>query len=238
MIASLGNRKAAPILILAILAAGLTGMSLARNTLWQDAIAVWEDALAKSPGKMRVSYHLGRLYGDAGDMERAFSLMQRAGAQDPGFIAGAARNAEAFRQEGGLRAALLRHHDRIRQRPNDPVVRNDLGATLHSYGMAAEAYLEFSEAIRLDPSYTMAYANRGVVLLQQNALDEALQDFRRAVELEPGRPSFRIKLGIACRRAGKTKEAVAQFDAALRLDPGNTEALRERERALRGSGAR
>lgn len=229
----MGERNAAvlPSAGLVLLAALLVSVSLARNVLWQDPIALWEDSLTRSPEKARVNYQLGRLYGDAGRSDEAFARMGRAKQLDPAFFDKHLSRAESYRRQGMLREAAEEYRKQLEQDPLQPVVRNDLGTVLHGQGMLVEAFLEFSEAVRIDAAYAMAYANRGVVNMEWNAVDDAITDYRRAIELQPDSASFHAKLGYAYLKKGRPGDALAEYDRALALDPQNAQALRERPHA-------
>jgi len=216
------------VILLVLLAA-----TAARNAVWRNSLALWEDAVAKAPNKGRVNYQLGREYGMAGQREKAFQYMGRSKQLDPTLFNKLLSRAESFRREGKLTEAIEEYRRILQQDPNQPVVHNDLGAVYHERRMMVEAFLEFSDAIKIDPSYTMAYANRGVINVEWNALDDAVRDYRKAVELEPGTANFHAKLAYALLKQGRTGDAIASYDTALRLDPANERARTEREEAMR-----
>src|SRR5499433_1229898 len=56
---ALNRWRAAALVGGAAVAAGLCALTFARNEVWRTPLSLWEDALAKSPGKSRVHTNLG-----------------------------------------------------------------------------------------------------------------------------------------------------------------------------------
>lgn len=69
---------AASLLILAMVPA-----AAARNLVWRNDLALWQDAAGKSPRKARVQYNLGAAWARAGDIVKAERSFERALVLDP-----------------------------------------------------------------------------------------------------------------------------------------------------------
>lgn len=61
----------------------LAVMTHQRNWVWQSEMSLWEDALRKSPVKIRVLTNLGSAYLENGSLDRAMELFQKAESLDP-----------------------------------------------------------------------------------------------------------------------------------------------------------
>jgi len=61
-------------IVIIILAAG---SSLMRNTIWRDEIALWHDAIEKSPNKAGAYYSLGSAYAKINRIDLAMKYMSR-----------------------------------------------------------------------------------------------------------------------------------------------------------------
>ena len=57
--------------------------TLERNALWQDDLALWQDAALKNPGKVRVHYNLGVALARKGDIQEARKRFHTALALNP-----------------------------------------------------------------------------------------------------------------------------------------------------------
>jgi tetratricopeptide (TPR) repeat protein len=62
------------VLVLAVLA----GLTLARNSLWNDSVALWEDAVRKAPRTYAAYYGLADAHRSVGDCESAAEPFQAA----------------------------------------------------------------------------------------------------------------------------------------------------------------
>jgi tetratricopeptide (TPR) repeat protein len=81
-------RASGPRLVVAVALMVLLGLGLGtlqRNRIYATAVAFWEDAARKSPGKARVANNLGYAYQQAGRLEEAKLAYQQAIALDPGY---------------------------------------------------------------------------------------------------------------------------------------------------------
>ena len=58
----------------------------ARNTVWQDEVALWEDVLKKSPYKARPNYNLGVFYMKQGRLDDAIKAYQTAIKLKPDYV--------------------------------------------------------------------------------------------------------------------------------------------------------
>ena len=79
------NRRRMAAAIAALVLLGLGIATVQRNQVYGSAVAFWEDALAKSPGKPRVANNLGYAYQQAGRLAEAKLAYQQAIELDPGY---------------------------------------------------------------------------------------------------------------------------------------------------------
>ncbi len=66
-----------------LVVAALTAATIARNVVWQSDMALWEDAVRKSPNKGRAHHNLGRVYDRKGFFDEAYAQYQAAVKADP-----------------------------------------------------------------------------------------------------------------------------------------------------------
>jgi tetratricopeptide (TPR) repeat protein len=61
----------------------LSGLTIKRNMLWQDSIALWEDTIKKSPHKSRPYSNLGNIYNEREMYKDAETVYLKALELDP-----------------------------------------------------------------------------------------------------------------------------------------------------------
>ena len=82
--AVMSSRWAKPVAALVLVSLlALTPVTFARNQLWKDDIALWSDAVQKSPEKARAHYNLGVAWAREGRVEQAEQAFRRGLALDP-----------------------------------------------------------------------------------------------------------------------------------------------------------
>ena len=57
---------------------GMTGMTYARNKVWNDEVTLWEDVVRKSPNNARGYYNYGLVYKNKGDINKAKKYFEMA----------------------------------------------------------------------------------------------------------------------------------------------------------------
>lgn len=120
-------------------------------------------------------------------------------------------------------------------RPDDAVVRVDLGYALCRAGRHDEAMAAFEDAGRLDPALDVS-AGRGRALLGLGRDEEALVELERAVASDARNAGIHADLGKALRRLGRHKEALESFDRAISIEPDDAGLHAHRGQVLESLG--
>jgi protein O-mannosyl-transferase len=172
--------------IVAILAA----LTIQRNVIWRDPVALWSDALAQAPTKQRIYRNLAEAYQRRGDQAGARRVM----------------------------VAELDTLERLqRERPFDATARTALANALARVGRITEALAAVSEAQRLDPRDPVTRAAHGALLMQLARPDEAVAQLEMAAALLEGKEGWtardtrritQVNLGWAYAATGRTDEAL------------------------------
>ncbi len=108
---------------------------------------------------------------------------------------------------------------------DNPVARNNLGATLTNQGKWDDAREQYERALKLEPRYVRSIDNLGALLYEEGNCVEAIDKYREAIVVNPEYLSAHVNLGIALGKMEKYDEAEAQFAEALRIDPESVRAL-------------
>ena len=91
---------------LVLLIAALAAATFTRNKAWSSEIALWQDAVAKSPGSHRAYTVLGGLYRQGGRSEDAKEAFLRSLALNPGYAEARVNLGSIYADEGRLDEAM------------------------------------------------------------------------------------------------------------------------------------
>ncbi len=155
-----------------------------RNGVWTSAIALEEDALAKSPGNKRVREVLAGAYfreGRCGDAVRQYAA---ASAMETPSYRLYLNSGVALECDGRLDAAL----DALRKAAamqSTAHVYASIGKVLSEQRKWAESMAALQTAARIDPKFPWTYVYRGSVYQTLGDLDAAASDYRLALEFDP-----------------------------------------------------
>jgi Flp pilus assembly protein TadD len=177
--------------------AALALATLARNEVWREPVALWEDAAAKSPDKARPRLELGRLYLDAGRLGDAERVLRRAIELDAADPAPRSTLGAVLRRQGRLEEALASYQEALSRGPERADVHYNMGLLLASQRRFGEAIAAFQEAIRLRPDAADFHNALGATLAQAGQLDGAVAEFRAALRIDPGHAGARRNLARA-----------------------------------------
>jgi superkiller protein 3 len=125
--------------------------------------------------------------------------------------------AQAALDNHDLEGAAKNYQDYLAKKPDDAIVRYDLGYIYSALNRADDAKTQYRRAIELDPKMAAAYLNLGVVLMATDP-SAAVDPLEKAAELNPDDAHTKWVLGTALGASGKLPDAIGQFQAARKLD--------------------
>jgi len=137
----------------------------------------------------------------------------------PGKRRGADFYTPYLRASDTLDNAILDLTRRVKERPEDPGLRNDLGNLLARRGFAKEAREEYEKAEKLDREFFLADYNEGLLWEKEGKTANAIAAYRRSIRRKPGFPLSRFHLGFLYEKVGRAEAAVREYAKALRIDP-------------------
>ena len=161
-----------------------------RNEVWGDPVALWSDAAAKSPNKLRPRFQLAYAYYDMGRCQEA------------------ANNYEAASKLAPLRFDLLMDWglsldcagrekealDVLKQATayeNTAHVHATIGMVYAKSGQKDDALKELALAERYDPNFEMTYVYRGGVYELGGDKATALREYQHALSINPSNSAAR-----------------------------------------------
>ncbi|HDL65288.1 MAG TPA: tetratricopeptide repeat protein [Proteobacteria bacterium] len=217
-----------------------------RNLVWRDPVSLWEDNVAKAPGRARIHGNLGKAYLDQGRYERAADEFKRLIEIDPTF-AGAYNNLAVIYIDHIKDYRLARKYIEasLALFPDYPAGYLNLGVIDLNNRKLRSAIKNFEKALELDPKSLLAYYNLGACYInlgdlygreaaslgsvkkQEKAEEKealARDEYRRAEEflrrgqsIWPEDPRFNVLLARLYKGMGKAEEAEEHFDKVRKL---------------------
>ena len=212
-----------PVIVLITLL--LSGLTYARNTLWNDEISLWQDAAKKSLNKDRPHNHLGNAYASQNQLDRAIAEYQTALQLKPDYAEAHNNLGVAYASQGQLDWAIADFQTALQLEPDYAEAHSNLGNAYTAQGQLDKAIAEYQTALRLKPDFAEAHSNLGNAYTFQGQFDEAIAEYQTALRLKPDYAKVHDNLGIVYAAQGQLDRAIAEFQTALRLKPDFYEAL-------------
>ncbi len=194
-----------------------------RNSLWQDPVVFWSDALAKAPLSYRANNNLGLALKDRGRLDEALSHYKQALQLNPNSAEAHSNTGVALREKGRLDESIDHFWRAIQLAPSMADAHNNLGLILEERGNSEGAIKHYSEAVKHDPYLAEAYFNMGNALKKKGLILESIEYFGKALRLDPEMYEALVNLGNVLADQKRFKEALSHYSKALSIQPENPE---------------
>ncbi|MGO9097212.1 MAG: tetratricopeptide repeat protein [Bryobacteraceae bacterium] len=140
---------------IAALAVILVALSIGRMEVWRTEQSLWEEAVERSPGKVRPKIQLARVVAP----DRALQLLREARALAPDDPQVPSEIGRIELASGGAAEALAEFGRGLALAPRDPRAFNNRGTALAALGQTDSARRDFERALALDPCLFEARLN-------------------------------------------------------------------------------
>jgi len=240
---TLGSRRTAQAVVVAIVALALTGKTLAQNAVWKDDMTLWTYGVEAAPEQAMSHYILAHKYIDQRAPEMAIQeleaymqlkkdnmivLSNLAAAHLVSYQNKAAFNpATADRAHLDRAAALCEKGLSINDK--QPTLWDTLG-TVYTFDTGLKNYDRavacFDRALQLQPDNGMINFHLGATLAKQGNDDGAMRYLEEARRLQPDLPDVYKFLAYLYRGKGQAQLAIDNLTQYLRLQPGAADAQR------------
>jgi Tfp pilus assembly protein PilF len=179
-------RRVAPassifVIIMMMLATGLSAATYARNSIWRDPFGLLEDEVKKSPGKDRPRYLLGIMYGEQGRMAEAVHHLKIATTNNPRSVGSHYSLAITYMRMGELEEATNEYRQAIALKFDFADAHTGLAGIYAQQGRNSEALNEYLISLRVKPDSAETHYNLGTLYMNLGQKDEAQKEFQAAL---------------------------------------------------------
>jgi tetratricopeptide (TPR) repeat protein len=186
---------------------------------WRNAKSLFEHAVEVTENNFMAYSVLIKEYEDAGQIDKATKMFQKAIEVQNLFLAYYNFGALLVRQNR-FDEAIPMLEKAIKYRIDFAMPYNFLGMIYDYQGRYTEAVAMYQKAIELDPTYGDAYNNLGIHYAKQERYGNAIAMFQKAVEFNPTSENYN-NLGLALAKQGNLDQAIDMLRKAIKIDPDN-----------------
>jgi tetratricopeptide (TPR) repeat protein len=216
MHAWLGGRA---LMVCGVLAVAWGGVTLRRNALYRDDVALWRHTVAQRPENARAHNNLGyALSNRARWLESAgeFSEAMRLDPAKPDAYNNLGHDLMKLDRAPEAAAVLA---DALRLKPDYAEAHHNLADAYARMDRFADAAAHYRAALQRKLDLAETYAGLGHALLRAGRPADAIAPCEQALRLRPGLAATHNDLGIALAQTGRGAEALPHFERAVQLDP-------------------
>jgi arylsulfatase A-like enzyme/Flp pilus assembly protein TadD len=191
----------------------------------REAVAIYQDIIAKRPTMELAYMHLAMLQWELGEPRAAIATLRaavRAGVQSDDLRA---KLGVYLAESGEAQEALPLLEQVAAGEFPDLDALNALGIALSRSGRTKEAIETFNRILQLNPSNATALENLGAIALSQGRFDDARHAFSLALDTDPTSAQAHNGLGVVEMKAGNRKAAIEHWKVAVARDRENYDAL-------------
>jgi predicted O-linked N-acetylglucosamine transferase (SPINDLY family) len=212
------------------------GMALRAAERPQEALEMFERALAIQPNLPEALYNRGVALSDLRRYEMAVDAYDRALVIRPEMIGALINRAVALAAMLRLDDAVAGYGRVLAMQPSHVLALVQRGLAFRALRRPEQALADYDRAVSLAPDNADALYNRGVVLMDLERAADALAMFEAVMPAYGNNAEMWNNRGVALWNLKRPAEALASYEQALTLEPGFAEAWGNRGLALRDLG--
>jgi protein O-mannosyl-transferase len=167
-----------------------------RSAVWNNALALWEDTSAKSPGNARARFQLAYAQWQSGQCAPAAANYERVSQMQSPDDRLLIDWAYALECAGKPDEAIAKMREAIKVQPSAHAYAV-IGMIYGKHGRAEEALEALNSAEKADPNFDMTYVYRGNVFASRGQMADAASEYRRALAINQNNPAAQQGLTMA-----------------------------------------
>ncbi|MEO5358125.1 MAG: tetratricopeptide repeat protein [Nitrospirae bacterium YQR-1] len=207
-----------------LLTVTLTVLTYARNSLWRDRVALWQDTVQKSPNKARPHNNLGNALFAAGQTEGALKEYLEAVRLKPQYYEARYNLGKAYEKLKKPELAELEYKEAIRLKPDFAEAFNNLGGIYEKRGDRQLAFSYYAKAVACKSEFPEAINNIALMFESEGNFNAAHQQYLKALSIEPDYEATHNNLGNLYFKLQRLPEALKHYQRAVALKPDFAEA--------------
>ena len=128
-----------------------------------------------------------------------------------------------YLRQRNYQKAIEYFETKLKEKPNDPVLHNQLGYAYSKLGKYKKAIEHYQKAVELKPDYSEAHYNLGHIYAEKTVLrlEDAIKELTKAIELRSDYAKAYNDRGLVYAWLGDFEKAKQDLQKALKLDPEN-----------------
>jgi tetratricopeptide (TPR) repeat protein len=197
------------------------GVALCAVGQYDEAIAVYREALRRDPGSVFSLVNLGKLLNFRSVSEEAVAVLEKAVRLSANDAAAHNQLAAALAACGRNAESLAHYEKAVALSPKRSDFLGDLGAAYLMFDRPDKAADCYRRALGLAPGSPAFLCGLGEALGRLNRPEEAVAQFRQAVAQDPDYAPAYYNCGTALTYLGRMAEAKEAFARAARIAPDN-----------------
>jgi len=163
-----------------------SGLTIQRNQIWASEVLLWNDALKKSPQKIRPVINLAHAYTTAGSIDLAVEYFEKALDLNPNIFATNYNLGNLYFERGREEDALRLLQTAALIRPKIPETHELLGEIYLKRKQIKLAEFHLKRAVEIKPDYALPMRNLGIIYyFHFKKPEEAAVYFSRALSIDP-----------------------------------------------------
>jgi tetratricopeptide (TPR) repeat protein len=208
----------------------LLGILRAQQQRDTEAEELFQRAIQSKPDFASPHIHLGLLYMQVGQPDKAVPALQEGLRLAPDRTDASKALVEALRQEAKAAIAARKPEKALslmiearKRAPEDPDVLYDYGMVALRMSLLPDAIGAFQETLKIRSDDPLALYGLGRAFMNSARFEDARQQFARYVVSRPDDPSGHYALGMSLSGLQRAREAAGQFKRSIALLPAQTE---------------
>jgi tetratricopeptide (TPR) repeat protein len=197
--------------------AGIAGLTLRQTEIWKDNASLWSHVVATSPDLPFPYNDLGLQREEAGDLDSAAVLYQKALSLKAEYPDAHLNMGNIYLARGDTAKAIAALLQAIRLRPAYDLAYHNLGLVYEQNDRLSDARGSFEKALAINPDYPSALYGLGVVWFRMGDTARSVEYFSRALDLNPRYAPALYMVGVVRLKEGATASAVEAFQQSARL---------------------
>jgi Tfp pilus assembly protein PilF len=197
--------------------AGAAGLTLRQTDIWKDNASLWKHVIATSPDLPFPYNDLGLQREEAGDLDSAAVLYQKALSLKADYPDAHLNMGNIYLARGDTGKAIAAFQQAIRLRPAYDLAYYNLGLLYEQNDRLPDARGSFEKAVMINPDYPSALYGLGVVWFRMGDTARSMEYLARTLDLNPRYAPALYMLGVVRLKEGATASAVEAFQQSARL---------------------